>query len=1400
MNAAMPSNTINKWILLYCIDDKIISNTTVLTDKQLYGYAILNNIMLHNRQAGCLGNIDNVFLCNVKSTGANVLLIYDKQVPPEYSTIRSLLINLKPNLEIDQDPEELKKQQQYKASNNQKELLLNKEQLTQLKSNVAHKDDLNDINEAPTSNILRDRESFNKLFKQATQSYKQYSQNVTSNEIPENISRAIIQRLDDDQYNADRPIPVHSDEDSDIANKIINPNNNKMFPFLNHTKKKDSNFSDNNSISIREDKESKIYKLLNTLVPKLTTDKSKEKELYNRLYSKLIRNPALLDKSLESFQNNDLKNLMVYINQDHLPYKSAIYPKKDEVDRQVLNELDSWSNDNGCTTAVSSDEVLNSDILTSIVNTNAHRVIAQKQLTWNNMPNEVEGYIKKLLDNNGFQLIDVSMVDKKPPITQIEPTYKSEIRIRIRNKNTGIAQTLVFDVPTLIDGKYHISGGIKWLFPNVIATLPIFVVKPGKVQFRTSYSAISFQHHATSKSERVSVFVSGLNLPALVWLLQLQSFDQISKDVGFTYKIFDNKKDAKGSQYILPLPNKDNANRVIAIDISDNSNSKMIKGLMIDFQQLCNKLIRYNIDFDFYAHDQDAEYIQLYNTKKRNISYAFEQLRRYMIDKRTEGILVSRGIEPDLYKVSIKCINISINDINEERLSINNANLRLMDLVPAEIEKAIHYAISEYKRRRLINPDSKLVVNSSWVINELRKQSVLQLYKDGNISIENAQLMGVRIVGPGGFGSVDMVQIGDRNIVPDHFGVVDPIDTSEGNPGVQLTLTPGFEYDPKNKIFSQVRSNNSYKSIFGTVSGQIPFVSCDDGNRAQLGSTQSRQVVPIQGSQSPLIGTGMEAFLPNYASSKFAKRSPVNGRVVYIDDKVIIIRDQYNKNYMVDITPNNLQTGIGKFNGLEHTPTVRVGDVVKKNQHLVTNQFIKPTYSAGCNVLACYKPSLGYTYEDGIVVSETFAQKYTSLHYHIIDIRLSHVSELVEFPLFKLHKEGNMIYESGDVIAKIKKASFGGFTEDEITANTKCKVIDMQVFPADSSFNNLIQDIENTLYAKTNNALRTAGLDPLTSSQELIANTGKYEFRKNNKLDSTLIRIKLIEYRSIGLGDKLTNRHGAKGVVTQILPDDQMPVIPDGRHVDVCLNPLGVISRMNVGQLMEMHVGNVLDGARRWLEKNQSNIEGCLSMLSKLFSLLDPFEDKRLSSKMMGYINAVPKQNQIQIVQNYIKNGIRMIFPPFEVPPMDNVYEAAKLVGTELESKLFLPKFNRYTMNEVTWGVLYMVKLEHISAIKQNTRTIGKYLTTSMPAKAGSHKNSIRVGEQDSWAYLAYPHGKEVLKELFLVNGDNLRIKDDVIRRIETEGSADVDPNLIGISGSKNAFEVFATVAGLDLS
>ena len=226
-------------------------------------------------------------------------------------------------------------------------------------------------------------------------------------------------------------------------------------------------------------------------------------------------------------------------------------------------------------------------------------------------------------------------------------------------------------------------------------------------------------------------------------------------------------------------------------------------------------------------------------------------------------------------------------------------------------------------------------------------------------------------------------------------------------------------------------------------------------------------------------------------------------------------------------------------------------------------------------------------------------------------------------------------------------------------------------------------------------------------------NAGRFEFRKD-KLTNTMIRIKLIEYRSIGLGDKLTNRHGAKGVVTQILPDDQMPVLPDGRHVDLCLNPMSVISRMNMGQIMEVHIGNILDTARKWLQKNQSNTQACIQMLSKLFTILDSYEDKRLANGMIANLTSGSLSQQQKIIQEYIDKGIHMIFPPFQSPKLKDINDAAKLVGAELESILYLPKYGRKTMNKVTWGMLFILKLEHISATKQNTRTVGRYIETTL--------------------------------------------------------------------------------------
>ena len=1408
------SNVIKKWILLYVIDDQYFDGAIV--DKHLYGYAFLRTFMNNNKQVGSLGAyLDDVFLCHVSNNKANeVRKIYNKDNPVDFSRVRNMIIRIKPDISIDSDnTTTIASDDESEGSKENESNITNTDNLSSRQSNnddTIHTsiDDIDNSGKTVGS-VDTTNDAYQQSSPLKSTTIEDTLDNVGRKELtgllqyaqmdPQLIHRhqAIITKIDDDKYKEDRDIPIIGANEKDVTgDPLVNDNNAIMFPFLNSTKEKDSNISDVKSTNVTVDKDNDIHIMLDSVCPIISKNPQKEQEIHNILYSKISRDPKLVDESLKLFKGKDYKALLAYINDFHQDYKSQIYPIKKEVDRTVLKELDNWAIDNGYMEPVSSDAVLNSNIIGSVVDNNIHRVMSQKQLTWNSMPEQVESYISKLLNDNGFQLISVTMVDKDPPITQVEPTYKSEIRIKVRNTRTRKSQTLMFEVPTLLEGKYHISGGIKWLFPNVIATLPIFVIRPGRVQFRSSYASVTYQHHTTSTRENIGVYVGGINLPLLIWLLLYKSFDDISKDLGFTYKAFESRKDVPDSMPIRVILS--DKKTYLGIMITNSNNAKLIRAISYDLQVLMNRLSKFNDQFDFYMYDKNSEYVQLYANRK-NVSYLFDKIKRYTIDKRTEDILRARGIDPDMYTVAIKCADLCINDVDEQRLGINNVNIRLMDLIPSQIEKGLHYAISEYKRRVLIDPNANLMVNSSWVINKLREESVLLLYKDGNLTIESAQFTAARLVGPGGFGKVDMVQIKDRNIVDDHFGTFDCVDTPEGNPGISLSLTTGFEYDPKQHIFSSVKANNSYKNMFGTSVSQIPFVSSDDGNRAQYGGSQCRQVVPIVSSESPLVGTGMEAYLPNYSSQKFSKRAPVNGTVTYIDDHIMIIKDKFNKAYMVDVTPSSLQTGAGKYNALTHTPIVKVGDSVTKNQHLVTNQFIKPVYSSGSNVLACFKPHNGFTYDDGIVVSESFAKKYTSLHYQNIDFYVNHVSEIEEWPLMKYHKDGNMKYKTDDTIIKIRQISFGGFNEQEVIAPTNCKVVDIQIFPANNSFDSMIRDVERALYAKTNNALTSNKLRPLMNSNDLIANSGKYEFRKN-KLDRTLIRIKLVEYRAIGLGDKLNNRHGNKGVISKILPDDQMPRLPDGRHIDICLNPLGVISRMNIGQLIEIHIGNILDTARRWLDKNKNDTSKCIDTLCNLFTIMDGFTDKRLSKKMVAYLKNIPIIMQQKVINEYIENGVRMIFPPFQTPTMDSINKAAALVGGELETKMFIPEYGRTTMHPVTWGILFINKLEHISAIKQNVRSIGPYIqTTMMPAKPGAHRNAIRIGEQDSWAYLAYNGGKEVLKEMFYVNGDIPQIKANIIRQIEEDGSATFNENDYDniTSGSSNAFNVYSTVAGL---
>lgn len=679
--SGMKPGAIKKWILLYVIDDSYIGEASII-DKHLYGYALIRAFMLNNKQTGVLGsNLDDVFMCHVSNRGANeVRKIYNKEIPVDYSRMRNLIVRIKP--QIFTSDEQSSEDTSDDTADDKKDKVTSNTNTQQ--SQQQEIQPVPTTTDADTSTIAAPSTSpLERIDRSDLQGLINYANYDTDEHLQRSV--AIITKINDDQYKEDREIPIDDTSvKDDQDNPVVNINNNVMFPFLNSTKEKDNNVSDVKSASIQIDKDNDIKVMLDSICPIITKNPQQEKTVYNQLYSKISRDPKLINNALKLFKDKNFKELMIYINNFHQDYHSKIYPVKKEVDRTVLKELDDWSIDNGYIDPVPSDPVLTSDIIGSTVESNIHRVMAQKQLTWNTMPQQVEKYISKLLDDNGFQLISVTMVDKDPPITQIEPTYKSEIRIKVRNTKNKKSQTLVFEVPTLMEGKYHISGGIKWLFPNVIATLPIFVIHPGKVQFRSSYASITYQHHTTSTRQNISVYVGGINMPLLVWLLQYKSFNDIAKDLGISYKAFESRKDIPDSMPIRILLS--DKKTYLGAMITNSSNAKLIRGLMYDLQMLMNKLSNYNEVFDFYMYDKGSEYIQFYANKK-NVNYMFDKIKRYTIDKRTEEILVARGIDPDMYTVALKCADLCINDVTEERLGIDNVNIRLMDLIPSQIEK-----------------------------------------------------------------------------------------------------------------------------------------------------------------------------------------------------------------------------------------------------------------------------------------------------------------------------------------------------------------------------------------------------------------------------------------------------------------------------------------------------------------------------------------------------------------------------------------------------------------------------------------------------------------------------------------------------------------------------------------
>ena len=542
----------------------------------------------------------------------------------------------------------------------------------------------------------------------------------------------------------------------------------------------------------------------------------------------------------------------------------------------------------------------------------------------------------------------------------------------------------------------------------------------------------------------------------------------------------------------------------------------------------------------------------------------------------------------------------------------------------------------------------------------------------------------------------------------------------------------------------------SPKQVVSIATALIPFLENDDANRALMGANMQRQAVPLLRTQAPLVGTGME--FKAACDSGVMVLANKAGTVSYVDSsKIEILNDDNSKSVYT------LQKFVRSNQGtcINQIPIVSFGEHVNRNQPIADGPSTDHGELAlGYNIIVAYMPWEGYNYEDAILLSENLIKRdiYTSIHIeeHQCDARdtklgpeevTRDIPNVSEDALTHLDADGIISIGSdvrpGDIL--VGKVTPKG--ETELTAEER---------------------LLRAIFGEKAREVRDTSLRVPHGESGKIVDVKIFTRDNNDEMSPGInkqVRVYIAQKRKISVGDKMSGRHGNKGVVSQIMRQEDMPFLPDGTPVDIVLNPLGVPSRMNIGQILETHLGMAV----RQLGFDIIAKKGDIFHRLKSFGYdLDNF--------------GVPN------VENY---GMSIATPVFDGAREEDVINTIKLAGLDPSGKtlLFDGRTGQPFENPVTVGCVYMLKLHHLVDDKIHARSTGPYsLVTQQPLGGKAQFGGQRFGEMEVWALEAYG-ASYTLQEILTVKSD------DVIGRVKAY-EAIVKGNNIPEPGVPESFKV----------
>jgi DNA-directed RNA polymerase subunit beta len=491
----------------------------------------------------------------------------------------------------------------------------------------------------------------------------------------------------------------------------------------------------------------------------------------------------------------------------------------------------------------------------------------------------------------------------------------------------------------------------------------------------------------------------------------------------------------------------------------------------------------------------------------------------------------------------------------------------------------------------------------------------------------------------------------------------------------------------------------SPKQIISVSASLIPFLEHDDANRALMGSNMQRQGVPLIYPDPPRVGTGME-WKCAYDSGVLVK-SKVDGTVTYVAADMIRIKssDGMHEYPLIKYQRTNQDTCYNQ------RPIVSVGEKILKGQVLADGPATKNGELAlGRNILAAFVPWNGYNYEDAILISERVVREdmFTSIH----------IKEFVtEVRETKLGPERI----TRDIPNTSEKNLDHLDTEGIIRVGAKVKSGDIlvgKVTPKSETETTPEFKLLNSIFGEKAKDVRDSSLRVPHGIEGTIIDVQRLKRSEGDDLNpgvDEVVKVLIATKRKLREGDKMAGRHGNKGVVARVLPIENMPYLEDGTPVDICLNPLGVPSRMNIGQIMEVELG--------WAGSTLDEYYSC---------------------------------------------------PVFQSPSQEMIEEKLKEAGLPAACKVKLHdgRTGEAFQNPITVGIIYFLKLHHLVDDKMHARSTGPYsLVTQQPLGGKAQFGGQRLGEMEVWALEAYG-AANTLQELMTIKSDDMNGRSKIYEAI----------------------------------